>query len=125
MADILRAFGTAAGVGAATAIVLLTWRVYHDDRLTWFVVGGLMVMAMLVLLTVALAYWRAAMEERADVLTRMAERSLISARAVRTIDGVNVARPGADLLAGLIASAGGGGALAHDGAAVWGDDDAG
>lgn len=121
MDDALKAAGVVTGGGLGIGAVMLAKRVYDDDALTWFVVGGLMLIALVVAIIIALAMWRAAMESRADVLTRSAERSLIAARGVRTLDGVSNGHTGGDILGQIIAGQNGGDVVgnAQPGGLVW------
>jgi len=81
------------GVGVAGAVLLLAVRVGEDDSKVWFVLGGLMLIATLAALAIVFLVYRHAMEARAAALALSAERSLISMRAARTIDGVGGAKP--------------------------------
>jgi hypothetical protein len=128
MNDAMRAGGIIAGGGVGFAVVLLAVRVGEDDTKVWFVLGGFMVVLCLAALAVVLLVYRHAMEARAAALALSAERSLISMRAIRTVDGVSASKPGSDFLGQLITSMNG--ADVVDGTTAgtslaWPDDDKG
>lgn len=104
MDDMLKAFGAAAGTGAAFAIAILAWKVYNDPALTWFVVGGGVLTTIVLAMGLAFVLYRHAVEARrlsiADNLTQ--------ARVLRTLgvsmDPSRLPAPagGGDLLGMLI-----------------------
>ena len=103
MNDAMKAGGIMGGVGVAGAVLLLAHRVYTDNALTWVVVGGGMLCLVLMLAALWARQMRATWEARAAVLRLQNESSLIGARAVRTLDGVQ-SRPAAnDFLGQMIA----------------------
>ncbi len=104
MDDMLKAFGAAAGLGAAFAIAILSWRIYNDPALTWFVVGGGVLTLVALAVGLAFVLYRHAAEARrlsiADNLTH--------ARVLRTL-GTSMDQPprlpapaGGDILGALI-----------------------
>ena len=124
MGDALRAAGLAFGAGGAVAIIVIALKVREDDAKVWFVLIGIMVCTILMLVIVGLAMVRSAYEARASALALSAERSLISARAVRTLDGVTARPSGADFLGQLISGMPGEDVVGHATPSLaWGDDD--
>lgn len=100
----MRAGGAISGFGVAILLATLAAKVYQDDAKVWFVLGGFMLIMCLAALTVVLLVYRHAMEARAAALALSAERSLISMRAIRTVDGVATAKPSTgDFLGQMIA----------------------
>lgn len=91
------------GGGVSIALVMIAHRVYNDDALVWVVVGGGMLCLVLMLATLWTRNARAMWDSRAAMLRLQNESSLIGARAVRTLDGVQ-SRPAAnDFLGQMIA----------------------
>lgn len=106
MDDALKAAGVVTGGGFSVAVVMMAWRVYNDPALTYFVVGGGMVIFGGMVACLGFLLLRHALEARRLQL----DASLTSARIMRTLDGVAAQRPalpsGNDLLTQLITGAG-------------------
>jgi hypothetical protein len=119
MDDALKAAGVVTGGGFSVAIVMLAYRVYNDPALTYFVVGGGMVIFGGMVACLGFLLLRHALEARRLQL----DASLTSARIMRTLDGVS--RPqlangnGGDVLTQLIAAAGGGAGDVVDGTVTY------
>lgn len=88
MNDAMKAAGVMSGLGISGGVLLLSHRVYNDSALTWVVVGGGMLCAVLVLAGIWARQMRATWEARGAVLRLQNESSLIGARALRTLDGI-------------------------------------
>jgi len=86
MSDVLKAGGAVAGLGFGGAILLLAWRVYNDDAMSWMVVTIAMVVVVLAAAAVVLALYRQALDSRSVLLARSQEDRLMSARVSRTWD---------------------------------------
>lgn len=108
MDDLLKSFGCAAGAGAGFGIAALAYKVYHDDRLTWLVVGGGVLTAVILATGLTMVLYRHAVESRRLAI----EANLTAARVVRTL-GVSMEQPrqlpagggAGDFLASLLAGA--------------------
>lgn len=117
--------GLATGAGFGLAAVMVAWQVIHSEAMLWFVVVGTMTAIIIMLVIVAFAIYRSSSEARAQALARSNEQSLISARSIRTLDGVQARPVGNDYLGALIAGMPGadvvGGTSAGAGL-TWGDE---
>lgn len=126
MNDAMKAAGVVGGGGVAIALVMLAYRVTNDNTLTYVVVGGGMLCLVLMLAALWARQMRATWEARAAVLRLQNESSLIGARAVRTLDGVQSRTAGGDFLGQLIAGMQGPDVVdVQPGALAWPDDDKG
>ena len=122
MDDALKSAGLAGGAGLGIFAVMIGWQVVHDPAMTWFVLVTVMASFIIMLVIVAFAIYRSSSEARAQALARSNEQSLISARSIRTLDGVS--RPaGPDYLGQLIAGMPGQDVVSGTGSDLaWGDE---
>lgn len=125
MDDALKSAGLAGGAGLGIFAVMIGWQVVHDPAMTWFVLVTVMASFIIMLVIVAFAIYRSSSEARAQALARSNEQSLISARSIRTLDGVQARPAGADYLGQLIAGMPGAdvvGSTSSGAGLTWGDE---
>jgi len=103
MEDALKAGGVMTGVGLGAVAVMLGWRVYHDDAMSWFVVVAVTAAFVLAVLAVVLVLVHRVLVAWAIALTRSAEERLMTARGYRTLGQDGPTQPGRGLLEALIA----------------------
>ena len=104
MGDAWRAAGAVSGMGVAGILGVVAWRIGTDTRLTWFVVGGLMLCVILTLVIIAIRQTREMWVTRTAMLRVQNESSLISMRSVALVKdagGMRQPDPWTSLLAAM------------------------